>query len=243
MKLDMAVLGVMALFGLLGLVSGAVKQLSHWAGLVLGACAARPLASALTPWAAARLSWPPILLNVMLSCLLFVVVSALGAVAAHFIFARLLQDHEKGPTDRVLGLVLGAGKAAAGIFVALSALLFFEKPLAQAAGAFDAQTKGSQAVAFVRAHNLFASLRLPALSGARKMLEAQSDPRAMKALLDDPRLKALLDDPRLKAVLTDPALRKALASGDTAALLENAKLKELINDPALAEQLARMRGR
>ena len=243
MKLDLAVLGVVALFGLLGLVSGAVKQLSHWAGLVLGCCAARPLASALTPVAAASLGWPPILLNVMLSCLLFVVLTALGAVAAHFLFARLLRDHEKGPADRVLGLVLGAGKAAAGIFVALSALLFFEKPLAQAAGAFDAQTKDSRAVAFVRPRNLFASLQLPALSGARKMLEAQGDPRAMKALLDDPSLKALMDDPRLKAVLADPALKKALASGNTAALLESAKLKELINDPALAEQLSRMRGR
>jgi hypothetical protein len=56
-----------------------------------------------------------------------------------------------------LGAVLGAGKAAAGIFVALSAL------------------------SFVRSHNLFASLRLPALSGLQKMLDAQKDPDAAQA--------------------------------------------------------------
>ena len=241
MKLDWIILGVVALFGTLGLVSGAVKQLSHWAGLVLGCCAARPLAAALTPLAAARLGWPPILLNVILSCSLFVALSALGALIAHFFFARIFGEHERGPVNRALGLVLGAGKAAAAIFVALSALLFFEKPFAQAAGAFDSQTKDSKTVAFVRSHNLFASLHLPALSGLQKMLAAQKDPRAAQALLQDPGVKALMDDPRLRDVLMDESLRKNLESGDAAALLDSAKLKELLNDPDLAEQLSRVK--
>ena len=179
----------------------------------------------------------------MLSCLLFALLSAIGAIVTHFLFARLFQDHENGPVNRALGFVLGAGKATAGIFVALSALLFFEKPLTQAVGTFDSQTKDSAAVAFVRSHNLFAALHLPALSGIQKMLAAQKDPHAAQALLNDPHLKALMDDPQLKAVLTDPSVRKALASGDTAALLGSAKLKELLNDPDLAEQLSRMQAR
>jgi uncharacterized membrane protein required for colicin V production len=243
MRLDLVVLGIVALFGVMGLASGAIRQLSHWAGLILGYGAARPLASALAPWAAERLGWPTIPLNVMLSCVLFMALTAAGAVAAHFLFARLFRNHENGPANRALGFVLGAGKATAGIFVALSALLFFEKPFAQAAGAFDSHTKDSAAVAFVRGHNLFASLHLPALSGLRKMLEAQKDPRAARDLLSDPRIKALRDDPRLKAMLADPSLGRSLASGDAAALLDSAKLKELLSDPDVAEQLSRLQAR
>jgi membrane protein required for colicin V production len=243
MKLDLIVLAVVALFGVLGLLSGAAKQLSHWAGLVFGYCAARPLATALAPVAAAKLGWPPILLNVMLSCSLFFLLSAIGAGIVHLLFAKLLQGHESGPGNRALGAVLGAGKAGAGIFVALSALLFFEKPLAQAAGAFDSQTKGSAVVAFVRSHNLFAELHLPALAGVQKMLAAQQDPRAAQALLTNPSLKALLDEPRLKEVLADPSVRKALAAGDTTSLLGSAKLKELLSDPSLAERLSQMQAR
>jgi uncharacterized membrane protein required for colicin V production len=240
MKLDMIILGLLALFGVMGILSGAVKQLAHWAGLILGFCAARPLASALAPLAARSLGWPPVLLNVILSCLLFLLLSAVGAALTHLLIARFLRGHENGAGNRALGFILGAGKAAAGIFVALSALLFFEKPLAQAAGAFDSQTKDSVAVAFVRAHNLFASLHLPALSGIRGILEAMKDPQAAQALLNDPSLKALLDDPRLKALLTDPAIKKAMESGDLAPLRDSAKVKELLNDPQLAEQLSRM---
>ena len=243
-RLDWVILGVVALFGVLGLISGAIKQLSHWAGLLLGYLAAEPLAAALAPAAAAKLGWPAVLVNVILACVLFTVLSALGALVTHFVFARIFKDHENGPVNRALGLVLGSGKAAAAIFVALSALLFFEKPIAQAAaGAFDSQTKDSKAVAFVRAHNLFASLRLPALSGVQKMLQAQSNPRAARALLSEPGVKALMDDPRLKAVLADVSLKKALESGNAAALMGSAKLQELLNDPNLAEQLSRLQAR
>jgi uncharacterized membrane protein required for colicin V production len=243
MKIDMMILGVMALFGIIGLLSGAIRQLSHWAGLALGYFAAKPLASALTPLAGKRLDWPPVLLNVLLSCILFVLLSAAGAAAAHFLFARLVQGREGGPANRALGFVLGAGKAAAGIFVALSALLFLERPFAEASDAFGAQTKDSAAVAFVRSHNLFASLHLPALAGIQKMLAAQKDPRAAQSLSNDPSLKALLDDPRLKAVLMDPGLKKALTSGDAAAMLGSAKLKDLLNDPDLAGRLSRLQTR
>ncbi|MBI5239412.1 MAG: CvpA family protein [Elusimicrobia bacterium] len=243
MQIDLIVLGVVALFGALGLVSGAAKQISHWIGLVLGLLASRPLAAALAPEAAQRLGWPAGLTGVALGCLLFVALTALGAGISHLILARLMGERENGPVNRVLGLVLGAGKAAAGLFVALSALVYFEKPLARASGAFSSRSRNSKAVAFARERNLFASLRLPALDGMRQVLEAQKDPGALRKLLDDPQLKALLDDPRLKEFLADPALKKAMASGDVSALLKDPKLKELLNDPALAERLAALQKR
>lgn len=241
MTFDLVVLGVAALFGLLGIVSGAIKQLSHLAGLVLACFAARPLAAALAPFAAQRLGWPPILLNVMLSGVLFIAVAGAGVLVFRSLFAGLFRGREDGPANRVLGFVLGAGKAAAGMFVALSTLLFFEGT--KAAAAFDARLQGSKAVAFVRGHNIFASLHIPALSGVRRMLDAQKDPDAMRALLDDPSVKALREDPRLKAILTDPAIRQAVLSRNTAALLANPRVKELLNDPNLADSLSRLQSR
>ncbi|OGR10144.1 MAG: hypothetical protein A3K53_00465, partial [Deltaproteobacteria bacterium RIFOXYB2_FULL_66_7] len=183
---------------------------------------------ALAPAVSERLGWPPNLAGVALGCLLFVVLTALGAGISHFILARLMGERENGPANRALGGVLGAGKAAAGLFVALSALVFFEKPLAQAGAGFEVQAKGSRAMALAREHNLFSSLRLPAFDGLRKVLEAQKDPKALRKLLDDPQLKAVLKDPRLKELMADPALKKALASGNPMALLQDPKIKELL---------------
>ena len=242
MQVDLAVLAVVALFAVLGIASGAAKQLSHWIGLLLGLFASRPLAAALAPAVSERLDWPLALTQVGLACLLFVVLTALGAGVSHFILARLMGERENGPVNRALGGVLGAGKAAAGLFVALSALVFFEAPLARAGAGFADQAKGSRAMALAREHNLFASLRLPAFDGLRKALK-DKDPKALRKLLEDPQLKAVLKDPRLKELLSDPALKQALASGNPAALLQDPKIRELLSDPALAERLAQFEKR
>jgi len=51
-------------------------------------------------------------------------------------------------------------------------MLFFGKSSARAADRFDREMDASRTVAFVRRHNLFASLPAPALKGMREMLDA-----------------------------------------------------------------------
>jgi membrane protein required for colicin V production len=242
MQVDLAVLAVVGLFAALGIASGAAKQLSHWVGLLLGLLGSRPLAAALAPAVSEKLGWPPTVTGVALGCLLFILLTAMGAGVSHFILARLMGERANGPVNRALGGALGAGKAAAGLFVALCALVFFEEPLARAGAGLADQAKGSRAMALAREHNLFDSLRLPALDGLRKAL-ADKDPKALRKLLDDPQLKSILKDPRLKELMADPALKKALASGNPAVLLQDPKIRELLSDPALAQRLAELEKR
>jgi membrane protein required for colicin V production len=233
-------LAALTLFGVFGYASGAIKQLSHWAGVALAYLAARPAAAALAPSAAKRLDWPPALIAVILSSVLFVLFLAVGAASSRFLLARLFGDRQNGPADRAVGSVLGFGKAAAVAFALLSALLFFEGQDAQAVRAFDAATKDSAAVAFVRRHNLFASLNAPALAGIQKMIAAAKDPQAARQLAESPEFKALLEDPRVKAAIGDGALERAVRAQGGGELLNDPRVKELLNDPNLAQRLTRL---
>ena len=64
MNLDLLIAGLLAVFGLLGLASGAIKQLTHWAALAMAYIAAGPLAGQLTPVLAPRLGLPPVAVKI-----------------------------------------------------------------------------------------------------------------------------------------------------------------------------------
>jgi membrane protein required for colicin V production len=234
MNFDLLLAGVVALLGLIGLFSGAISQLRHWLGLILAALAARPLAARLTPFAAPRLGFPPAVVNVVLSSLLFLLLYLIGTAAARALLAKLFPDRQDGRADRALGFVLGAAKGAAMVFVLLSFLVFFEKPLTTAFGAPPPPVRESRAVAFARRHDLFDAVPVPALAKLEKLIEAAKDPGAVRNLGNEPELRKLLDNPQLKAALQDGALSQALKSGDFSALKNDPNLRALLNDPRLA---------
>jgi uncharacterized membrane protein required for colicin V production len=234
MKLDLLLAGVVALFGLLGLFSGAINQLRHWAGLILAALAARPLAARLTPFAAPKLGLSPIIVNVAFSSLLFCILYMLGMFAARAVLLKLFPGSQNGRGDREIGFALGAAKGGAILFALLSLLIFFEKPLAKALGAPPAAVRESRIVALARRHDLFDAVDVPALAKVQKLIAATKDPSALKDLENEPELRRLFDDPRLKAALQDGPLSEALKSGDLSSLQNDPRLKALLEDPRLA---------
>ena len=234
MTFDLILAGVVALFGLFGLSSGALRQLRHWAGLLLAALAARPAAARLTPFAAPRLGLPPPFANAALSVLLFVVLFLAGTLAARGLLSKVFPDRENGRGDRAFGFALGAAKGAVLAFAALSLLVFFEKPLTDAFGAPPAAFRESRAVAFARRRDLFAAVPVPVLAKLQKLIDAAKDPAGLEALRGEPELRALLDDPGLKASLSDGEAARALKSGDLSALKRDPRLKALLDDPRLA---------
>jgi membrane protein required for colicin V production len=234
MKLDLLVAGVVALFGLLGLFSGAINQLRHWAGLILAALAARPLAARLTPLAAPPLGLSPMIVNVALSAALCVVLYLIGMLAARAVLLKLFPGSQNGRGDRELGFALGAAKGGAIVFALLSLLVFFEKPLTKAFGAPPAAVRESRVVALVRRKDLLHAVNVPALAKVEKLAEAAKDPSKLKDLQNDPDLRRLLDDPRLKAALQNDELAQALKSGDLSSLQNDPRLKALLDDPRLA---------
>ncbi len=155
MNFDLAIAGLLLMFGLLGLASGAIRQLTHWAALALAYVLAWPVAARLTPLLAPKLGFPPAAVKIGLSSLGFFVLYAVGAVVFHFVLAKLAGGRENGRWDHAGGFLLGLGKGTVIVFVVLSVAIYFEKPLTQFAGEPPAAVEKSQVVAFVRRQNVF----------------------------------------------------------------------------------------
>ncbi|MFI5363696.1 MAG: CvpA family protein [Elusimicrobiota bacterium] len=234
MKFDLVLAGVVALFGLFGLLSGAINQLRRWIGVLLAALAARPLAVRLAPLAAPKTRFPPKAVEVALSGLLFVVLYFIGSAAARRLLAKLFPDRQNGRGDRAVGFGLGAAKGAFLVFALLSVLIFFEKPLTETYGPPPAPFLESRAVAFVRLHDLFDAVPIPALAKLQQLAQAAKNPNGgLQSLENQPELKKLLDDPQLKAALQNPEITQALKSGDFSALQNDPRFRALLNDPRL----------
>ena len=233
MKFDLVLAGLVALFGLFGLFSGALSQLRHWLSLIFAALAARPLAARLAPYTAPQVGFPPKVVEVVLSGLLFVVLFLLASAIVGLLLLKLLPGRQGGRGDQAFGFGLGAAKGAALLFVLLSFIIFFEEPLTRAFGPFPAPVRESRAVAFVRRHDLFDAVPVPALAKIEKLIEAAKNPGGLQGLANEPEMRKLLDDPQLKAALQDDALSQALKSGDFSALKNDPRFRALLNDPRL----------
>lgn len=251
MTLDLYLAGALLAFGLLGAWSGAIKQFSQWIGLAASYLLAKPLGMALGPLAAKQVSLPPSLGPLLAGGLLFPAIFFSVSLLAHFLLKRAMPERVKTKGDRLAGLGMGAAKAGAMAYVLLSVVLAFEEPLDQAGWDLSKRTDGSRAVSFVRGHNLFSRLHIPALENVRKLASAHGDPQAamallatpqIKELLADPKIKAAMDDPRLKSLLQDPELAKKLGElaggrGNPAELMSDPRIQQLLQDPELAKKM------
>jgi uncharacterized membrane protein required for colicin V production len=231
---DLCLVAAVLAFGVFGYFSGAIRQLTHWAGLACGWLIAPRLAARLTPAVAARLRLPAVAVRVGLDGVLFCVLGALAAFFVHWILARLAGVAEEGRVDRAGGFALGAGKGGILLFALVSLLIFFEKPLVKRFGNPPRDVESSRAVRFTRGHSLLSVVPLPIASKLERLADAAKDPRAaQEALAQEPDLKALLEDPALKSALQNDSFLRALKSGDLSALKNNPRLAALLKDPRL----------
>ena len=241
-NVDFAFLAVVAVFGLLGYLSGAIRQLAQWAGLAAAYFLARPLAAQLTPLLTPRLASllppkiqpPPAVVNMVLSSVLFCTLFLVGGIVLTALVSKLLGGHGNGKANKIGGVLLGAGKGAVILFAALTVILFLEKPLTQVFGGLPEPLAKSLSLGFTRAHNPLESAPLPALARLEKLMDAARDPNKAEALLKDPELRKMLDDPSLTSALKDGELQKALSGGDWSALKSDPRLAELLKDPRIA---------
>lgn len=221
---DLALMGVVAVFGLSGLLSGALRQLAHWTALALAAFAARPLAARLIPLAPAAPRLPPDLVYAAAVAASFTLISVGGGLLLSLAVRRLMGTWSGGRADRAVGFALGAAKGAVGAFATIALLLAFERPLTARFGPPPPAARDSAAVAVIRRHNPLETAAPPVLAKLRALLDGARDPKTAAALAENPEIKALMNDPALKAALSDPALSAALKSGDWAKLLKDPRL-------------------
>ncbi|MEK7232488.1 MAG: CvpA family protein [Elusimicrobiota bacterium] len=169
MTLDLCSLALIGIFALGGYFSGAVRQISHWIGLAAAYLFVRPAAAILEPVATACLGWSAAQNTIIgLNVVLMPVILIVASWAARLILNTLEPGDERGPLDRGIGVLVGAAKGGAVVFVLLCLAVSLEKPLSKIHFDLEAKTRGSSSMAFVREHNLFADERLPALNALKK---------------------------------------------------------------------------
>lgn len=222
MSLDLAVLALLTVAALLGAATGALRQLVSLGAVALGVLAARAwtddvaagLSRSLQP--GARLVAP---------LLLFLGVFALASLAGALVLrvtgvARVV----RGPSDRGVGAILGGVKG----FLVAWALL---SALALAGDSAPARvlrwSRGSDALALAREHNLVRRLRPDAAAAVERALEAARRVERAGGLARDPESARLLADPRIRALQAREGA-SGLDPGATARVLEDPQLRALV---------------
>ena len=237
MTLDLLVLGLVLFFALVGAAAGGLMQLTHLAGIVVGGLLSHPVALALGPWAAHHLGAPQIVGVLAAGVVAFFAGYLLVQVLLRMALARVLKDRRLTRYDRLAGFVFGAARSAVVVYVLLSALVFFEKPIAQVSR-YHFDTRGSRIASLVRSHDLFAHFALPGTRGLSALANAGRDPAAAARLAQDPGFQKLVHDPKIQALVHDRSLQRALQSGDVISLLRSDRVMALLSDAKLREQLS-----
>lgn len=176
MTIDLVVVAIVCLAAAIGSSSGALHQLVHLGGMLIGWFAAwhlgAPIARGIARWL------PEGTARGAAGLLLFVGFSVLGAWIGHrFLATRGLSGAVRGPPDRGLGALLGGAKAVVVLWIALSALALAGGRVGL--GRFVLDGKGSDLVAFAGEHNLLVRWR-PAADRAIERFGAE-EPRAAPA--------------------------------------------------------------
>jgi uncharacterized membrane protein required for colicin V production len=148
--LDLACLAVVVLAACGGALAGAASQLASVGATAAGWAGARFLAPHLVPYVQGRV--PAFAAHPVASVLAFGVCAAVGALALRALGAAL-RDRGGATTraDRALGAVVGGAKAMLVLWVLLSALALWGRPIHLAG--WDVDPRGSELVAFAGEHS------------------------------------------------------------------------------------------
>ncbi len=238
MAVDVVVLGLTAVFALLGFFSGFVAQAVRLVALVgayllagaTGAVISGPLCGSL------EVSGLVCRAGAM----------GLGFIAAYLLLTltgwavvkllrKLMGKPRGGSLDRWGGMVIGGLKVFALCYLVLCAAVLAEKPLAKKLG--KNPLKDSVLARLARRYNPLAGLHMPVVGKAGGLVRLAGNPQLAAKLKDDPAVRKLLGHPKIKALGTDRALQRAAERGDIGSMLSNPRLNEVFSDPEIQRLL------
>lgn len=232
MLIDLLILGIVALMGIFGFSTGIIKQLHYWLGIVFAHLVSKPLALILTLMLAPDLGMPPIQARIGLSVLCFLTFYVIGSMIAGFFIKKIAKGREKGRIDRAVGVALATGKGSVILFVTLSGLVAFERPLS-GIGLWPAESaQRSLILSALRRRSPVDTVS--ALSRIETLMDAA---KRTSHSQEDPELKKLLRDPELSQALQDERLIRAVKSGNWSVLSEDPRIAELLRDPRIVGPL------
>lgn len=231
--------GLISLVALWGAFSGVVKQVVQLASIVIGYLLARPIATFLGPHMAKAFHVPQVVGIVAATFFAFILVVISVRILGTPLLRKLLagktpEDHQ---LDRFLGLLFGALKASAFVYVVLSCLTFVEDNVSVAGKRLGLTPKDSAFFELARKHNLITLTHFSALDDLVQIVNASGDPQKLARLERSPAYQALRKDPRFRAAVSEQNLRKAFEHGDASALLRSNAILELVQDRSMSDEL------
>jgi len=228
-NVDLLVLAVLVLFAVLGAVSGMLRQLVTLASTVLGYLGARYLAPAVAAGFTRGPAQP--VARAIAGALFFFAVMFLAGFLGRTLVSRMGGGRAlRSPTDRGLGALLGAAKAALGLWVLLSAFVLLGRPVGPSF--FRLEPQGGDFANLASDYNALDSWVGQTGATLRRVLVALRDPVAAPGLAQDEDFRALLDDPRLQQILQQSA-----GISGVAGLAPTPETLRLLSDPAFLQRL------
>lgn len=237
MTIDLVVLGLVALFGVWGALTGAARQLAQYVALGVGVAATPPLAKLVGPRLAPSLGGAQSAGVALASVLVFVLVFFATRLLVAALLRRLWGGDERAmqARDRGLGLALGAARAAALCYLALCCAAYLEKAVTIGGKRLTFGPTGSLAFAFAAKHNVLEWAQFGGAEALAKVVTAASGSAPSADL------EALKADPRFKRLLGSPQAKEAARRGDVAGLVQLNDALALLRDGqarALVERIA-----
>lgn len=245
MNFDLLALGAVALFALWGAFTGFARQVAQALGMVAAFAAAMPLGEFFSEPFAMALKASLTVGTVAATIASFVIVYLVVRGILTWVLKRLLaredeDGHESHATDRLMGSGLGALKAAAMVWVGVSAATFIEDNLVLNGKKFAFTPRDSKVFAFGRSFNVIETFQFSGGKDLALAAKLAADPSGAARLKDDPDYLELMKDPRFKNLVTAPAFKRAIESGDVRALMQNEALLELVRDPKQNHRIERL---
>lgn len=242
MTLDFVILVAVVLFALFGALSGFARQVGQAVALAVAFLTAAPSGRLLGPLLAERLTSSLTVGLVLATVVAFLLLYLLVRSLVTWLFRRVLagKNPESRGLDRLLGGLLGGGKAGAMAWLGLCAVVFLEHNLVVAGKTYSLTPKDSILVPLARRYNLIEQLQFSGLQDLGKALSVASAPASASRLKNDPDYAALMKDQRFRGLLSQEGLGQLLKANDLRALLKDRQVLELIRDERALRHLEKL---
>jgi uncharacterized membrane protein required for colicin V production len=239
MGLDIVCLAIVAVFVVLGLLSGFLAQIVRLAALI-GAFLLAYSASVYTRPLLMRWMDVDSIAGNLLSLLLGWIGCYIAIIVIGTIVVRILKNSSDSIKllDRFLGGALGSVKGLLIVYLLACALVLLRAPLQEFVPEKQLDLKESRFAAFAERHNVFSRIALPEVDKLKELTAAFDNQEGHRALLDDRTIMALRRNQAFQRLMKDEAFHKAVSERQLDAILNNPSLRAAMNDPEIRKILS-----
>jgi len=239
MGLDILCIVFVAVFFILGLLSGFLAQIIRLAALV-GAFVLAYSASAYTKPLLAKWMEVDNVMGDLLSLFLGWMACYIAIILIGTIIAKILKRSSDSIKfmDRILGGTLGSAKGFLIVYLIACAFVLLREPLESLVPKKYLDLKDSRLAAFAEQHNVLSRIGIPDLDKLKELTSAFEDKKRRRALLNDPAMKELKQNKAFQRLMNDKAFHKAVNEKQLSAIMNNKSFRDAINDPQIRKLLS-----